>query len=249
MKKKCLHVFLCIVIFICSSLESNAKDSKKGVSLKSFNSHESVKKTNINKELSELQEENFMLRKQKEALKKEKIKLIGQKLKLEKKIAELNNKNIKLQKKNDDLYMEFFLIKENSEFNEENSRKFKKMTTLNNIKLLSRDKNTDSEKIRLKAVQFLRESEDAEGYYYFNLAKAYEEEKQYKKAIENYMLAIGVNSMYIPAYGNLGLIYTEIGNYENAVTIFEKYIELSDNQDEKEIIEEFIRKIRLLIEK
>ena len=249
MKKIGFYTILYAVLVFGCSLEINARDNKKSVLLKSFDSHETIKNQieDVSVELSELHEENFMLRKQNETLEIERIKRIALNLKLEKKINELENNNKRLKEKNNELYMDFFLIRANNEFNDKNNRKFKKMTFLNNIKLLSGDQHADTKKIRLRTVQLLSENEDTEGYYYFNLAKAYEEEKNYKKAIENYRLAVGANSNYIPAYGNLGLIYTEIGNYDSAIKIFEKYIELSDNLEEKRILKEFIRKIRILI--
>ncbi len=124
---------------------------------------------------------------------------------------------------------------------------YKRMTTLRNIEQLG-EKETVTKNIGLRVAQLLKENNDTKGYYYFNLAKAYEEKAKYDKAIENYKQAIKNNYEYTPAYLNLALIYTEQGNYKDAIKSFEKYISLSKNNEEKQIIKDFVKKINNLDE-
>jgi|GEM_PF-3857043 len=133
-----------------------------------------------------------------------------------------------------------------NEYNSPASIKNNRMTRLTTIKLFDK-KDPLAEKIKLRAVQLLKENKESEEYYYFNMAKAYEEQKKYEKAIENYKFAINSNPAYTPAYGALGLVYAVLGQYKNSINVFEKYHALSNNPEEKNLISEFIREINSLI--
>lgn len=138
-------------------------------------------------------------------------------------------------------------MQENYNYYDKNNNE--RMTTLLNIKLLDKNKEKISEKIQLRAAQLLKENYETKASYYYTLAKAYEEYKKYNKAIENYKLAINSDLNYIPAYGNLGLLYAELGEYRDSINIFEKYITLSDNPEEKILLKEFIKKMSTFVNK
>ena len=101
----------------------------------------------------------------------------------------------------------------------------------------------------IKNVKIVKEDNQAESLYYFNMAKAYEKEKNIDKAIENYKLAIKTNPDLGAAYSNLGLIYAEKGDYKNSIELFKKYLNFSNNPEEESSIKEFISKITPLIKK
>jgi len=52
-------------------------------------------------------------------------------------------------------------------------------------------------------------------------------EKNYENAIEEYNKALSLNPDYVPALIYLGLLYTDLKNYEVALKLFEKYAALS----------------------
>ncbi len=123
-----------------------------------------------------------------------------------------------------------------------------RMTTLSDIKLLG-EKEEIAKTIRLRAAQLLKENKETTGVYYYNIAKAYEEQGKYEKALENYKYAINSDFKCTPVYLNLGLIYAKLGNYRDSINVFLKYIELCDNSEEKSLIKEFIEKMKILAEK
>jgi len=113
-----------------------------------------------------------------------------------------------------------------------------------NIKELNLNrKNFDSD-TGIKEVQMLKGADQAEAFYYFNMAKAYQQDKLFDKAIENYNLAINANPELEGAYNMLGLIYAEKGDYKNSVEVFKKYLNFSDSSEEEEVIKQFINKLK-----
>jgi len=107
--------------------------------------------------------------------------------------------------------------------------------------------NSDSNIKAIKTVKVVKEDNQAESLYYFNIAKAYEQEKSIDKAIANYKLAIKTNPNLGAAYSNLGLIYAEKGDYKNSIEVFKKYLNFSNNPEEEASIKEFINKISPLL--
>ncbi len=123
-----------------------------------------------------------------------------------------------------------------------------KMTKLRDIKLLG-EKNEIEEMINLRVAELFKENKETQCYYYYNIARAYEEQGNYSKALENYKTAIGPDCKCNPAYLNIGLIYAKIGRYDNSKENFLKYIEFCDNSEEKKLIGEFIEKMKSLANK
>jgi len=101
----------------------------------------------------------------------------------------------------------------------------------------------------VKAVKLIQEDKQADALYYFSMAKAYEQEKAIEKAIESYKLAIRTNPDLGAAYSQLGLIYAEKGDYKNSIEIFKKYLNLSNNPEEEELVKQFINKMSTLNKK
>lgn len=93
------------------------------------------------------------------------------------------------------------------------------------------------------------EEKYAEALKYFNKAKVYQEKKSIDQAIENYKLAIKTDPEMLAAYSQLGLIYAENGDYENSIKVFREYMRLTDNEEEKRLVKQFIDKMSSLIDK
>jgi len=112
-----------------------------------------------------------------------------------------------------------------------------------NIYYVNAQISNSKAKTNNKTVKALQEDNYAESFYYFNIAKAYEQENSIDKAIVNYKLAIKTNPCLGAAYSNLGLIYAEKGDYKNSIDVFKKYLNFSNNLEEEASIKEFINKI------
>lgn len=108
---------------------------------------------------------------------------------------------------------------------------------------------TDANIKAIKSVKSVQEDNHTESLYYFNMAKAYEQEKSLDKAIENYKLAIKTNPNLETAYSNLGLIYAEKGDYKNSIDIFRKYLNFSNTPADEALVKEFINKMVALDKK
>lgn len=118
-----------------------------------------------------------------------------------------------------------------------------------NIKDLTLNQKPVDFELNVKAIQLLKDDEQTEAFYYFNMAKAYQHDKAIDKAIENYKLAIQANPDLSAAYSQLGLIYAEKGDYKDSIELFKKYLSLSDNPEEEELIKQFINKMNTLVKK
>jgi tetratricopeptide (TPR) repeat protein len=103
--------------------------------------------------------------------------------------------------------------------------------------------------INIKPVKVLQEGDQADAFYYFNMAKAYEQDKSIEKAIESYKLAIKANPNLGSAYSQLGLIYAEKGDYKNSIEIFKKYLNFSDSPEEEELVRQFITQMSTFVKK
>jgi DNA repair exonuclease SbcCD ATPase subunit len=80
-------------------------------------------------------------------------------------------------------------------------------------------------------------------YDYFNIAKAYQNAKDYKEAINNYKQAISLNSSFDKAYKELGLIYAEVGDFKNSSCCLKKCLLYSSNPKEAVVIKNFLSNI------
>ena len=68
------------------------------------------------------------------------------------------------------------------------------------------------------------------GRIYNNLGEAYHRKKQLAKALENYYKAISVSpGSSLDAYGNIGSIYVDLGEYGKAVKIFSQMLTIDQN--------------------
>lgn len=98
----------------------------------------------------------------------------------------------------------------------------------------------------LKNVGDVKEKDIDEAFSYFAKAKDFEKENKPEKAIENYKLAVKLNPSFLEAYGNLGIIYAEKGDYKNSSDSFKKYLSLTDDPEEKKLVKQFIEKMSQL---
>lgn len=68
------------------------------------------------------------------------------------------------------------------------------------------------------------------GRIYNNLGEAYHRKRQQAKALENYYHAIRLSpASSLDAYGNIGSIYVDLGEYEKAVQIFSQLLMIDRN--------------------
>jgi tetratricopeptide (TPR) repeat protein len=61
---------------------------------------------------------------------------------------------------------------------------------------------------------------------YYNLGNAYNNKKQYDRAIAEFDKAITLNPKHANAYGNRGYAYEKLGQRDKAIADFRKVIEL-----------------------
>ena len=100
---------------------------------------------------------------------------------------------------------------------------------------LKQEKDFFDEKV-LDAANTIKELEQLKQKYpnkaiiYEKLAWIYAKEKNFQKAIENYLIAIKINPNSYSAYNNLGNIMFLTGNRQQAVEYYKKSIEINPNQ-------------------
>jgi tetratricopeptide (TPR) repeat protein len=61
---------------------------------------------------------------------------------------------------------------------------------------------------------------------HINLANVYCMQGKFSKAVNSFKMALGINSSLIEAHNGLGFCYFELRNYDDAIDIFEKGIEI-----------------------
>lgn len=108
------------------------------------------------------------------------------------------------------------------------------------LKLTSAD---NEQKVYLKAVEYLKKDNSNSAKIYYNLAKAYYDEKNYSAAMQNYNLALSMNPELTGIYRDLGIIYAETGKYQDSINNFNKYLKYLNNPQEEIVIRRFISKL------
>ena len=103
--------------------------------------------------------------------------------------------------------------------------------------------NVNSANILNNAVKYLKEEKGTSSIFYFNLARAYQDAKDFPRAIENYKLALDNNPDFGKAYCQLGLAYAETGDYENSLKSFKNYLKYTNNSEEVDVVRGFIAKL------
>ncbi len=100
---------------------------------------------------------------------------------------------------------------------------------------LKQEKDFFDEKV-LDAANTIKELEQLKQKYpnksliYEKLAWVYAKEKNFQKAVENYMMAIKINPNSYSAYNNLGNIMFLTGNRQQAIEFYKKSIEINPQQ-------------------
>ncbi len=84
-------------------------------------------------------------------------------------------------------------------------------------------------------------------YYlaHFNLGFAYTQLNKWDKAIDEYKIAIQYKPDFADAYRNIGIVYYVNQKYEDALYYFNRYLELSNDEEIKKSVREDIRNIHL----
>ncbi|EKE04526.1 MAG: hypothetical protein ACD_20C00052G0001 [uncultured bacterium] len=100
----------------------------------------------------------------------------------------------------------------------------------------------------LKAVDYLKKDKNNAAIFYFNLAKVYQDNKNYQKTIENYNIALEMNPNFAEAYRELGIAYAEYGSFKNSVKTLNTYLKYSNNPKEEQLIRNFISKIEKAVQ-
>ena len=91
-----------------------------------------------------------------------------------------------------------------------------------------------------KTISYLNENKDVSAIYHYNLARAYQDMKDYKNAIDNYNITLQINPDFKKAYYQLGLAYVDMKDYQSAAKMLKKYIQYPTSRHEYEIIQRFI---------
>lgn len=110
-------------------------------------------------------------------------------------------------------------------------------TKMEKNNLLSLKENND-------AFDTLRSDPQTAAYYYFAIAKNNESRKNYNLAIENYQKSIMCNPVYKGAYTELAILYVKQGQNQKAAELFEKYLTLTTNPQEKAVVRDFLTKLK-----
>ena len=227
-------------------------------------------------EINRLQEENYYLRKSQKAYKNDYEKLLSQNEALKNKLAGAGGFFVEVKENTDESKANEKEISDNSnEVNniheDDDFIILEKLIILEDllktreekIKNYSERKNEDLRNLSLKSIFFrdsnikevkdkkeAKKSEKKEGdkdLFYFSKANEYQEKKNIDKAIENYKLALKENPEMLSAYGRLGIIYAEKGDYKNSIDAFKNYLRLTDSPEEKKLVQEFINKMDPLV--
>ncbi|KAA3639821.1 MAG: tetratricopeptide repeat protein [Bacteroidetes bacterium] len=88
------------------------------------------------------------------------------------------------------------------------------------------DENGKNTQISISPEAMYDGSESEKARKYFNQAKDYGDQKDFKNAAKYYLKAIKADNTFIEAYDNLGLTYRRLGDLENAEKYYKKSIEL-----------------------
>ncbi|MFH0702748.1 MAG: tetratricopeptide repeat protein [bacterium] len=135
-----------------------------------------------------------------------------------------------------------------NEISDIKEKQIKELTQNNDLKQkikdLTENKSFDNQKVYFKALEYMKENKTASVVFYYNLAKAYQDIKNYQQAIENYKIILNIEPDFGKAYCQLGIVYAEIRDYENSIKAFKKYLNYLNNPEELNIIEKFIVKIQ-----
>jgi len=100
---------------------------------------------------------------------------------------------------------------------------------------LKQEKDFFDEKIldatnTIKELEELKQKHPDKSLIYEKLAWVYAKEKNFQKAIENYLIAVKINPNSYSAYNNLGNIMFLTGNKQQAVEFYKKSIEIKPEQ-------------------
>ena len=150
------------------------------------------------------------------------------------KIQNLENVVSIYQNKVKNLYSELEKVN-----NELITTKSKLISTQNNDQ---QDTNKEKE-VYIRAMEYLKNDNPSSAILYYNLAKAYQDIKDYPHSIENYKLALNYNPKLIIVYRDMGMAFAEQKDYENSSINFKKYLEYTDNPEEKRVIQQFLSKL------
>ena len=86
----------------------------------------------------------------------------------------------------------------------------------------------------LLAPVVLMSAKDHSAEEYFNCAQEFKDKKQFAESIKNYLLAIKENpTCSIQSYNEIGIMYAQMGNPEQAIEAFNKAIEYNDRAENK----------------
>ena len=85
------------------------------------------------------------------------------------------------------------------------------------------------------------EPEDADVYY--NRGTVYAIQERYTEALQDFGRALEIKPDFAQVYGNRGLVYKALGETEAAIADLEKFIELSDNSQWREMIEQHLAEL------
>lgn len=79
---------------------------------------------------------------------------------------------------------------------------------------------------------------------YYQTAIAYESNDNIDKAISNHLKALSCNENFHPSYKKLGILFMARNDNESAIEYFEDYLKFDLPQDEKNTIEDILKRIR-----
>lgn len=79
---------------------------------------------------------------------------------------------------------------------------------------------------------------------YYQTAIAYEANDNIDKAISNHLKALSCNENFHPSYKKLGILFMARNDNESAIEYFEDYLKFDLPQDEKNTIEDILKRIR-----
>lgn len=99
------------------------------------------------------------------------------------------------------------------------------------------------EAIKIKP-KLAKEYHEKLAYAYYNRGVYLHDLQEYNEALKNYTNAINLEPLLDSAYGNRGSIYRRLGNYEAAITDFQKAAEISLSQGNVERYKKLMKAVR-----
>ena len=189
------------------------------------------------KETAAAQEEKDKLAKKNEKLEADTVSYVSVNTNLQKEKENLQTRLKDAQKIIENREADLQRLKKTFEQIEE---KIKKEKNVRNEKAIDEKKELQE---KVSSLETTLQKERA--LYYYNLGVAYTQSKLYDEAVEVYEKSLKFNNDNPEAHYNLALLYDNFQqDSEKAISHYQKYLELKPDADDKEEVEDWIKRLK-----